>query len=242
MENELTLKFHCTAAQCDAQQELSLLSLASNLIETATAHADSLGIGNGVMHGSGWVLARLTVEMSQFPKALSDYNIITWVESWNRHFSERCFQIIDADGNTLGFARSVWMVMDLKTHENCGLSHLNIPYSLISDRECPIARQSRHKALECPVVTEYQFVYSDIDFYRHVNTLRYIQLLLNRFSLEHFDTFRIARFEIAFMHECYYGEVGKVEMCHHENVAEFAISTPRANTLRAKILFAPRLI
>ena len=84
MEKELIVKFQCTAAECDAQRELSLLSLASHIIETATAHADSLGIGNGAMPGSGWVLARLTIEMQRYPKALEDYSIITWVEGWNR--------------------------------------------------------------------------------------------------------------------------------------------------------------
>lgn len=78
MEKELIVKFQCTAAECDAQRELSLLSLASHIIETATAHADSLGIGNGAMPGSGWVLARLTIEMQRYPKALEDYSIITW--------------------------------------------------------------------------------------------------------------------------------------------------------------------
>lgn len=240
MENELTLKFQCTAAQCDAQKELSLLSLADNIIETATAHADMLGVGNSAMKGCGWVLARLTIEMTKFPPALADYEIITWVENWNRHFSERCFQIRDAKGDTLGYARSVWMVMDLDTHENRGLGHLNLPFDVVSSRPCPIARQSKHTAIDCPVVTNYKFVYSDIDFYRHVNTLRYIQLLLNRFPLEHFDAFRIARFEIAFMHECYYGEEGKVEMCIKDNVADMAISTPRVQALRAKIFFAQR--
>lgn len=241
MENELIRHFHCTAALCDAQQELSLLSLSSDLIETATAHADALGIGNAAMPGRGWVLARLTIEMSSFPKALSEYRITTWVESWNRHFSERCFEIQDMDGKTSGYARSVWMVMDLTTHANAGLDHLQIPYGVVSDRPCPIPRQSRHKPLIDPEVMLYRFVYSDIDFYRHVNTLRYIQLLLNRFSLEHFDAFRIARFEIAFMHECYYGETGRIEVQKHGNEADMAITTERAPALKARIRFTPRM-
>lgn len=240
MENELTRHFHCTAALCDAQRELSLLSLAADLIDTATAHADALGIGNGAMSGQGWVLARLTVEMKRFPPALADYSIITWVESWNRHFSERCFEIQDGAGVTMGYARSVWMVMDLQTHANCGLQNLDIPYGLVSGRPCPIPRQSRHKPLAGAEVSEYRFEYSDIDYYRHVNTLRYIQLLLNRFSLEHLDACRISRFEIAFMHECYYGETGRIEVVRQDDEAEMAISTERAAAIRAKIRFAPR--
>lgn len=240
MENEYSREFQCTAALCDAQRELSLLTLAGDLIEVATENADALGIGNNAMEGCGWILARLTIEMTKYPPALSGYRIITWVESWNRHFSERCFEIQNESGETLGFARSVWMVMDLVTHENRGLGHLNLPYGTVSDRKCPIARQSRHKPLENPEVTEYRFEYSDIDFYRHVNTLRYIQLLLNRFSLAHMDSHRIARFEIAFMHECYYGETGRIEVERHDDEADIAINTDRAAAIRAKFRFAPR--
>lgn len=240
MENELTQKFHCSAAECDAQRELSLLSLAGNLIEVATAHADSLGIGNAAMPGSGWVLARLTIEMQQYPPALTDYSIVTWVEGWNRHFSERCFEVQDVEGRTLGYARSVWMVMDLEKHTNVGLEHLDLPYGLVSDRPCPIARQSRPRPLVDPQVHEYRFVYSDIDYYRHVNTLRYIQLLLNRFSLEQFDRNRLERFEIAFMHECYYGETGRVELSRNGQEYDMAITTERTAAIRGRLRFAPR--
>lgn len=240
MKNEFTMKFHCSAAECDAQRELSLLSLAGNIIEIATAHADSLGIGNAAMQGSGWVLARLTIEMRQYPPALTDYFIITWVEGWNRHFSERCFEIQDAEGHTLGYARSVWMVMDLEKHTNVGLGHLNLPKDVVSDRSCPICRQSRQRPLIDAQVHEYRFVYSDIDYYRHVNTLRYIQLLLNQFSMEKFDRNRLERFEISFMHECYYGETGRVELSSHGDEYDMAITTERTSAVRGRLRFAPR--
>lgn len=240
MENELTLNYTATAARCDAQRELSLISLASDLIETATAHADKLGIGNSAMNGCGWVLARLTLEMDKFPSALSDYKITTWVESWNRHYSSRCFEISDSSGETLGYARSVWMVMDLLTHENRGLEHLSLPGNIISERVCPISRQGRHKALDNPEISYYKFEYSDIDYYRHVNTLRYIQVLLNLFSLEQFDAYRIARFELAFMHECYYGETAKIEMSASDNEADIVVETQRAQAIRAKLKFVKR--
>ena len=52
----------------------------------------------------------------------------------------------------------------------------------------------------------YTFRYSDIDFNRHVNTLRYICVILNMFPLEFYDSHFIGRFEITFMKETYIDE------------------------------------
>lgn len=49
-------------------------------------------------------------------------------------------------------------------------------------------------------------MYCDIDFNRHVNTVRYIGLILDRWPLGHYDNNEIARFDIAFHHECHFGE------------------------------------
>lgn len=213
-------EYYLSAGEGNAQQELSLTRLTDILIDIATSHANSLGIGNPVMadRNAGWVLARLTIEMDSYPKVNQYYKVETWVESWNRHFSERAFRISDKEGNVFGFARSVWMVMTTDTHENYGLSHLRLPENAIVAGKCPIERQEKHRpimrqgtpaakaALEATRSDDYyRFKYCDIDFYRHVNTVRYITLLLNQYSMQDMDSNRVGRIELSFMHEGLYG-------------------------------------
>ncbi len=213
--------FFLSAGEANAEQEMSLPILVAKLIDIATTHANSLGIGNPSMleiH-AGWVLSRLTVEMDSYPKVNDDYVISTWVESFNRHFSERAFSISSPNGKIYGYARSVWMVMDTIDHTNVGLSHLSLPENMISGIKPPIARQAKHTQiiesdddLNCSgklVATtphfDYRFKYCDLDSYRHVNTVRYVTLLLNRFSLEEFDSTFVKRLELSFLHEAKYG-------------------------------------
>ena len=115
------------------------------------------------------------------------------------------------------YARSVWMVLDMTTHDNFGLAHLSLPDESVCGEPCPIAPQAKHteilpyltsesnanpKALKANVPdAEYTFKYNDIDFYRHVNTVRYITILLNRYSLEEFDRNFVNRLELSFLHE-----------------------------------------
>lgn len=222
MTSEYTESFFLSAGEVNAEGEMAMPLLASKIIDIATAHANSLGIGNPSMAhlGLGWVLSRLTIEMQRWPKANENYSLTTWIESWNRHFSLRCFCIEDAEGKPLGYARSIWMVMNTATRENAGLGHLNLPDNMISTRECPIARQAKHTAivpadsaanasskfLKATYPTRrYTFKYCDLDFYRHVNTVRYITLLLNQFSLEQYDSHFLKRMELNFLHEAQYG-------------------------------------
>lgn len=229
VEKEYSRGFFNSANESNPEQELAISVLVSNMIEIATGHANALGIGNPAMAdlGAGWVLSRIAIEMKGYPKCNTEYRITTWVESWNRHFSVRNFCVADLDGNVYGYARSIWMVLDTETHENFGLSHLTLPDEMISGKECPIPPQSKHRSIvksgenigrNALVATAqpayYTFRYCDIDFYRHVNTVRYVALLLNQFSLEEFDSNFISRFELSFLHEGCYGM--DVEILRHD--------------------------
>lgn len=221
--------FFLSVGEANPEQEMSIPLLISKLIDIATAHANSLDIGNPSMndfHG-GWVLSRLTLEMNQYPPVNSTYTVSTWIEGFNRHFSERAFRISSPDGFVYGYARSIWMVIDTETHESVSLSHFSLPGELISGEKPPIPRQAKHAPIvdaSCPDIPagalianaphfDYRFKYCDLDSYRHVNTVRYVQLLLNRFSLEDFDTYFVRRLELSFLHEAKYNMNTRVMRC-----------------------------
>lgn len=210
---ELSQSFFLSAGETNAEQEMSLPLLTAKIIDIATAHANMLGVGNPAMAdlGAGWVLARLTIEMSRYPRVNDNYTLTTWVESWNRHFSERSF-MLTVGGEVLGYARSIWMVMGTDSHRNIGLSHLDLPAGSISDRPCPIPRQAKHLTItdsSVPVRT-HTFGYCDLDAYRHVNTVRYVALLLNQFTLADMDACMVDRLEMSFLHEARYGTTVEV--------------------------------
>ena len=184
-------KYFLSASEANAERELSLPILTSKLIDIATAHANMLGIGNPSMEEikAGWILSRLTIEMDRYPKVNDNYVVSTWIESTNRHFSERAFRIASENGEVYGFARSIWMVMDTENHTNVGLSHLEFKNEWIDGTVPPIERQAKHLNIVLPgeetentkgtiIATrpafDYCFKYCDLDFYRHVNTVRYL--------------------------------------------------------------------
>lgn len=212
--------YFLSASDANAEGFISLTSLTSNIIDIATEHANSLGIGNPSMAhmNAGWILSRLTLDLSDFPKVNSDYVLKTWIEDFNRHFSARCFSISAPDGKIYGYCRSIWLVIDALTHKNLGLSHFNMPEELILGEKAPIPMQQKHFPIVKPEEEvssksirathepfQYTFQYCDLDFYRHVNTVRYVTLLLNQFSLKEHDETMVSRLELSFLHEASYG-------------------------------------
>lgn len=211
-----------SAGDANAEREMSLPLLTAKLIEIATSHANEIGIGNPFMPNNhcGWVLSRLAIEMTDYPLVDSTFKIDTWVETWNRHYSERDFCIMDSSGSACGYARSIWMVLDTETHSNAGLDTLPFREEYLSDKPCPICRQGKHMLLKMPdeilqgdrhVIAAdpnpavYTFGYSNLDAYRHVNTVRYVSLLMNQFALSVHDKFRVRRIELSFIDEGAYG-------------------------------------
>lgn len=213
-----------SAGEANPEQELSLPDLMAKLIDIATTHANSLGIGNPSMTHlkAGWVLSRVTIDMTSYPPVNTQFCISTWIISFNRHFSERAFCISSPEGKIYGYARSIWMVMSTVDRSNVGLSQFHLPSELILGEDVPIDRQAKHglilpmDSIETntkgalisthPTYT-YRFKYCDLDSYRHVNTVRYLTLLLNQFSLEEFDKTFVKRLELSFLHEARFGMV-----------------------------------
>ena len=220
MQPFLEKSYFLSASEANAEGKLSLTSLTENIIDIATKHANSLGIGNpSMIHmNAGWILSRVTIELNEYPKVNSNYILKTWIEDFNRHFSTRCFSISDENGNVYGYCRTIWLVIDQESHKNLGLSHFNLPPEMVAGIKAPIELQQKHfpifegpesphpKAIQASHKPfRYKFQYCDLDFYRHVNTVRYVSLLLNQFSLKEHDESEVRRIELSFLHEASYG-------------------------------------
>ena len=208
------MQWFLTAGETNAQGRMPITLVVSRAIEIATFHANALGIGysNLAEHRLGWVLARLTIEMRRYPEINETYGMTTWIEGCNRFFSDRCFEMTDAQGKVIANIRSMWVAIDIDNRKMADLTKLRSENFPITAKSCPVAKCStpqiaQDAATEC---SEYTFAYCDLDFNRHVNTVRYIDKVLNLHSLDFHDKNKIERLEVSFDSECHFGD--KVEL------------------------------
>lgn len=186
--------------------------LGNHLLNAAGNHSQKRGWGISALNENHhtWVLSRLSIEMIEMPRNYQHCQVSTWVESVMKLFTTRNFAIKDAEGNPMGYARSVWAMIDTETRRPCDLVTLydgDLLNYVVSDEEnvCPIEGHGRFRFRDAQLVRTLTTCYSDIDINGHVNSIKYIEHILNLFSRQQMER-GIKRFEIAYKAESYMGD------------------------------------
>lgn len=197
----------------DFTGHLFLGLLGNHLLNAAGNHSQKRGWGIGALNETQhtWVLSRLSIELEEMPRQYEHFQVKTWVEGVMKLFTNRNFAILREDGTPYGYARSVWAMIDLETRKPCDLYSLydgDILNYVVSEEEnvCPIEGHGRFRFREAELVRTIDTYYSDVDINGHINSIKYIEHILDLFPRERFDQQRIQRFEIAYKAESYLGD------------------------------------
>lgn len=211
MEKVATTKFICEPFHSDFMGRLTLSVLGNHLLNCAGQHATDRGFGMARLNEEEhtWVLSRMTIEFEDLPKQYESFEIDTWVESVYRLFTDRNFQLRNKDGHTIGYARTVWAMIGMKSRKPIDLMSLYdgliLSYNY-PENPCPIEKPSRIKVTAREPKDSFVAHYSDIDINGHVNSIRYIEHVMDLFSLDYLRSHKLYRFEIAYVSESYCGD------------------------------------
>lgn len=206
-----TYKFVAEPFHVDFTGKLTLGVLGNHLLNCAGFHATERGFGMATLNEDNytWVLSRLAIELDDLPHQYEEFSIQTWVENVYRLFTDRNFAILNKEGKRIGYARSVWAMINLNTRKPADLLSLHggsiVDY--VCDEPCPIDKPSRIKVASQEPVAKIMAQYSDIDINGHVSSIRYIEHILNLFPLNFYKEKRVRRFEMAYVAEGYYGDM-----------------------------------
>ena len=243
-ENKIgTYQFVAEPFHVDFTGRLTMGVLGNHLLNCAGFHASERGFGIAEINENHytWVLSRLAIELEDMPRQYEDFSINTWIENVYRLFTDRNFELQDKNGKTIGYARSVWAMISMETRKPADLIslHGNNLGQYVSDRECPIDKPGRIKVSVDAPVEEYQTRYSDIDINGHVNSIKYIEHILDLFPMDTFKEKQVKRFEMAYVAESYYGDVLSFYL-EEKNETEYDIEVKKNNqevVVRSKVIF-----
>lgn len=210
-ENKIgTYRFVAEPFHVDFNGRLTMGVLGNHLLNCAGFHANDRGFGIAALNEDNytWVLSRLAVELDEMPYQYEDFTIQTWVENVYRLFTDRNFAILNKEGKKIGYARSVWAMINLNTRKPADLLALHGGglTDYVCGEPCPIEKPSRIKVMSAEPIATLAAKYSDIDINGHVNSIRYIEHILDLFPIALYKTKRIRRFEMAYVAESYYGD------------------------------------
>ncbi len=215
MSNSSTYNYCVEPFSEDYCGNLSWGNLGNLILRCASMHAGEHGFGYPQMiklHHA-WVLSRLVIEMDELPTTGEEFAIETWVDRLYRQFTDRHFSILRPDGTAYGHATSIWALIDTESRQPADLENLpdgGFTSALIPERPAPISPMGRLRMKQPQLVLTHQAAYSDLDINGHVNSIRYIELLLDYFTADHLKQHPVRRIEMAYCLESYCGDVLQV--------------------------------
>ena len=107
--------------ECGPDGAASMASVCNYLQEAASLNAETLAFSKTNFEAAGenisWVLTRLKVRMSRFPRWGETVSILTFPRGGRRIVAYRDFLLSGDAGEELGRATSEWMLIDLASRK-----------------------------------------------------------------------------------------------------------------------------
>lgn len=237
-----TYEFMAEPFHCDFANRLFLGHLGNSMLNAADFHSNDRGYGMhylNTIHRT-WVLSRLVIEMADMPVAYDKFAIDTWVDGVMRFFTSRNFAVKSPDGQKVyGYGRSVWALIDTETRQPADIFEVKgglISEYLETEKQCPIDKPGRAKmGTEAHLVRTIDTYYNDVDVNGHINSVKYIEHVLDLFDLDWYRQHRLQRFEIAYVAEAHQGD--RLSLWKEQkSEGEFCVRIARENDIRQEIV------
>lgn len=213
MSKVASYKVKAEQFHCDFSNHLMLGHLGNELLNVADRHSMERGYGMPTLTKMNrtWVLSRLAIEMREMPMAYENFSISTWIEDAKRFYTSRNFKISGHDGKTFGYGRSIWAMIDAETRKPVDI--ISVKDGLIGeyvdkDTLCPIKAASRviiNGTLH--LTRQIKPCYGDIDINGHVNSIKYLEHIIDLFPLKIFSEYFLERIDMAYVAESHYGDI-----------------------------------
>ena len=197
---------------CDFSGKLFMGHLGNHMLNAADFHSTDRGFGMRrlLTIQRSWVLSRLAIEMDEMPAMYGQFNVETWVESAMRYFTSRNFRVVDNEGKVYGYGRSIWAMIDTESRQPTDIFAIDngaIEQWIEKEKLCPIDKGGRVKMGDgAELVRTIDTYYNDVDINGHINSVKYIEHILDLWSLDWYRDHRLKRFEVAYVAEAHAGD------------------------------------
>ena len=239
MATKTAYPFRVEPQEVDFSLRITLVALGGNILNIAGIDAHTKGFGVDALNKDNfsWVLSRIAFEFDYRPEEYVKYEIATWISDYGRMLSTRNFELTDQTGVCSGRVVSQWCMLDLSKRTAVDLRAVAESHN-DAIVECPSPAEKPRKvpAPDAEPVLTHKVAYSDIDFNRHVNTMRYIEMMIDMLPVELLMQETPVRFDIHFLRECRYGQTLSVGYEQRGRTALFEIRSDEGTpAVRASI-------
>ncbi len=223
--------FRVRSYECGPDGRATLPTICNYLQEAASLNAEELGFSKSNFEGAGvnvsWVLTRLLVRVSRYPKWEEEVSVVTFPRGGRKIVAWRDFEILGADGERLGAATSEWMLIDLSTRRVQPLPAF--VYGCLDPSLRPVLGDSPFSpklkfpdAGAAPAPLAFRAQHSHIDLNGHVNNVHYIAWMLEPLGTDP----GCSDVEVVFRSETLVGDEVRVQAAEADGVTFHRVFAP----------------
>ena len=127
--------------EANANGEIKPSFLLHRLEDIAHINADLLGFGysNTYAKGLGWFVLKYHLKFDRMPRSWENIKIKSWPTPQKGIQCRRDFEVCDENGNKIGAAASLWVLIDLNTKKSLLAGNSNEGNEELSEEEKLIA-------------------------------------------------------------------------------------------------------
>jgi len=182
--------------------------------EVASTHASLLGAGFEELKNNGnitWVLVKMHVNIEKYPMWEDEVVVETWPLPAKGIQFTRDFLMKDSSGEIIVRGTSSWVVVDVKTHELKKPGTFLFDYSGTNTERaiCAIFKKI-NIAGEETYSHEVKIGCSQIDMNGHLNNSKYIDFIMDCFSMEQIKNNNVSSVQISYSNEALAGDIIKL--------------------------------
>lgn len=200
---------------CDLTGQWKPSAILETMQELAGIHGTLIGVGRNALLQKGvvWVLTRVEVVMDRYPRIGDMVSIETFPMPVRRWFFPRYFVFRDEQGQEIGRAGSLWVLLDVNTRK---MAKPDICSALMPDNSdllaplgLPATVAEVSGTLETGVYTP---VYADLDVNGHVNNTKYLDWCCNALGIDTMKACCLSRFDVNYNMEILPGQEIRSEL------------------------------
>jgi acyl-ACP thioesterase len=196
-------EFEVDMTTVDKLHRMRPSALCNMMLACAGRHADRRGFG--ATRKLGWVMARMVLDIRNIPLGSQKFTIETFIKNAYRGFTDRCLRAVDENGNELAAMMCTFAMIDLETRSAVDLNgDIGVAMNgcLVPDEPLALRRIPSINRMPVEEVTfKRRPHYSDIDINGHMNSVRYLDHILDHFPIEFINSHDLTDFIVAYMKE-----------------------------------------
>ena len=208
-------KYEILYRDIDKNFNCRVTSVMDYFTDIGLSHEDALGIDISINNPDGvvFVFFEYDIKIDRYPRYKEKIKVKTHIDTIQKFYASRSFEMFGADGNLIGKATSLAVAIDVEKRRLSKVPEIYYEKHRISkETKVRPAKLKFEKLSNSSVEKEIDIRFSDFDSNAHINNAKYFEWSLDVIPNDILDKYLISEIKIKFIKEIVGEDKPKVEI------------------------------